>query len=130
MTDWTDFKRTFTQEQEDAIWQYFIDHSLIQDNGYFGIQFYIKDVDDFWRRVSARYYGDFTRYDVLEKENIAVKKQLIWEELKALRRSAKYSQKINQNHHFYRKNGTPYQKFLLFLKRILNREINKFIDCG
>ena len=69
MNDWREFKKTFTQEQEDAIWQYFIDHSKLQPNGYWGIMFYIKDVDDFWRRLHARYTGDFTRYDKLEKKN-------------------------------------------------------------
>lgn len=69
MSDWTHFKKTFTQKQEDALWQYLIDHSKVQPNGYFGIMFYVKDVDDFWRRVYARYTGDFKRYDKLEKQH-------------------------------------------------------------
>lgn len=67
--DWIEFKKSFTNEQDDALYQYFIDHSKIQKNGYLGIQFYIKDMDDFWRRVFARFNGDFKRYDKLEKSH-------------------------------------------------------------
>lgn len=66
--DWITLKKTFTQAQEDALWQYFIDHSQIQPNGYLGIQFYIKNVDDFWRRLYYRYSGEYIRYDIEEKE--------------------------------------------------------------
>lgn len=69
MNDWQEFKKSFTQKQEDAIWQYLIDHSRIQKNGYYGIQFYVRDMDDLWRRLFARYTGDFQRYDKLEKEH-------------------------------------------------------------
>lgn len=65
--DWITLKKTFTQAQEDALWQYFIDHSKIQPNGYLGILFYVKDVDDFWRRLFYRYSGEYTRYDIEEK---------------------------------------------------------------
>lgn len=68
MKDWIEFKRTFTKKQEDAIWQYFIDHSQVQDNSYLGILFYVRDVDDFWRRVHARYTGDFQRYNKFNKQ--------------------------------------------------------------
>lgn len=67
--DWTDFKKTFTQRQEESLWQYFIDHSIIRSNGYYGIQFYIRDIDDFWKRLYARYTGQFSRYDKLEKQH-------------------------------------------------------------
>ncbi len=75
MNDWTDFKKSFTSEQESALWQYFIDHSRIQPNGYVGILFYVKDMDDFWQRLYARYTGDFARYDVIKKEAILMKYQ-------------------------------------------------------
>ena len=66
--DWITLKKTFTKAQEDALWQYFIDHSRIQPNGYFGVQFYVKNVDDFWRRLFFRYSGEYIRYDIEEKE--------------------------------------------------------------
>lgn len=50
-----------------SIWQYCIDHSKIQPNGYLGIMFYCKDQEDFWRRVRARQAG-FQRYDIEDKE--------------------------------------------------------------
>lgn len=67
--DWRQFKKTFTQEQEDAIWQYIIDHSKVQPNGFLGVMFYVRDVDDFWKRVNARYTGQFKRYERLDKEH-------------------------------------------------------------
>lgn len=70
--EWYHFKKTFTQEQEDVLWQYFIDHSKIQPNGYLGIMFYIKDIDDFWRRLFARKNG-FARYEKVDK-GIKIKK--------------------------------------------------------
>lgn len=66
--DWTTLKKTFTKEQEEALWQYFIDHSKIQPNGYFGILFYVKNLDDFWKRLFYRYSGEYIRYDVEEKQ--------------------------------------------------------------
>lgn len=68
MDDWITFKKSFSQSQEDALWQYFIDHAQVQKNGYLGIQLYLRNVDDFWRRVHARYTGEFQRYDKLEKK--------------------------------------------------------------
>lgn len=44
-----------------------IDHSQIQPNGYFGILFYVKNVDDFWKRLFYRYSGEYIRYDIEEK---------------------------------------------------------------
>lgn len=67
MNDWTELKKSFTQEQENAIWQYFIDHSKLQPNGFLGIMFYVRDVDDFWKRIWFRYTGEYARYDKLEK---------------------------------------------------------------
>lgn len=67
--DWVEMKNMFTQEQEDAIWQYFIDHSQLQKNGYWGIQFYVLDMNDFWRRLYARYSKQYARYNKLEKES-------------------------------------------------------------
>lgn len=65
--DWTDFKKTFTQDQEDAIWQFLIDHSQVQKNGYLGIQLYVRDVDDLWKRIYARKTGNFKRYEAQDK---------------------------------------------------------------
>lgn len=68
MNDWKEFKKTFTQKQEDAIWQYMIDHSTVEKNGYYRIFFHVKNVDDLWRRMFARFSGDFKRYEKAEKE--------------------------------------------------------------
>lgn len=50
-----------------AIWQYLIDHSQLQKNGYWGIQLYF-DENDFWDRVDARYNGKYRRYEIADKE--------------------------------------------------------------
>ena len=60
-------KHSVDASVREALWQYFIDHSKIQQNGYYGILFYTKDEDDFWRRVEFRYRGDYKRYDVEER---------------------------------------------------------------
>lgn len=67
---WESFRGQFTKDQGAALWQYFLDHSRIQKNGFFGIMFYIRDMDDFWKRVHARYTGEFQRYDKLRKEHL------------------------------------------------------------
>lgn len=67
MSDWQNFKKSFTQKQEDAIWQYFIDHSKLELNGFWYIRFHVRDMDDFWKRLHARYTEAFRRYDKLEK---------------------------------------------------------------
>lgn len=67
--NWVDLEKSFNEEQRDALWQYFVDHSLLQKNGYLGIQFYVKDMSDFWRRLYARYSGDYKRYDNLERKH-------------------------------------------------------------
>lgn len=81
LKDWIEFKRSFTQAQEDALWQYCMDHSMLQPNGYWGIQFYVRDVDDLWRRVYARYSGDYHRYEVEEK---AARQRLVLSTTKSL----------------------------------------------
>jgi hypothetical protein len=75
--EWFDFKKQFTEDQEIALWQYFIDHSNIEPNGYHRIGFHVKDMDDFWKRVFARYSGDFKRYEILRKEYKAETFQMI-----------------------------------------------------
>jgi len=67
-------KNSLSEDVRKALWQYFIDHSKIQRNGYMGILFYIQDEDDFWRRVEYRYTGDFVRYDAAEIEAEAERK--------------------------------------------------------
>jgi hypothetical protein len=109
MNDWTHLKKSFTQNQEDAIWQYFIDHSKIQPNGYLGIMFYVKDVDDFWKRVYARYTGDFKRYDKLEKQ--MRQDSIAFSIMKAdSRRKSKVTDRIDSD-------GTLKEKMILWLYR-------------
>lgn len=55
------------EDVKEAIWQYFLDHSKIQKNGYWGIMFYVKGERDFWSRVQSRYLSEFKRYDAEEK---------------------------------------------------------------
>jgi len=109
MKDWIEFKKSFSQEQEDALWQYFIDHSKIQKNGYYGIQFYVRDIDDFWRRLFARFTGEFRRYDKLEK---AHKNAMIeyWMYQKRANALGKVCEKID-------KTGSMRDKIMLFAYR-------------
>ena len=83
--EWMDFKKSFTQAQEDALWQYFIDHSQVQGNGYLGVMFYVRDVNDFWKRVHARANGDFHRYEKIDKETVQLSRDKIMRELRHCR---------------------------------------------
>lgn len=94
MKEWIEFKRTFTQAQEDALWQYFIDHSVVQDNGYLGIMFYVRDVNDFWRRVHARHTGDFQRYSKLQKQFTQNKKESEMSKIRQLKRTKSVTKRI------------------------------------
>ncbi len=102
MKDWIDFKKSFTQKQEDALWQYFIDHSQIQSNGFYGIMFYIRDIDDFWKRLFARYNGDYARYDKLEKQH---RNEMLFVHIthKKADRNGKISSKIDEGNNLYKK---------------------------
>lgn len=107
--DWTTFKKTFTKKQEDAIWQYFIDHSRAQKNAMWIISFTIRDIDDFWRRVYARYNGDFKRYDKLEKQDA-----MAWTSLAI---SNKRGERMNRKIQYIDRKGSLMDKAILWLYR-------------
>ena len=85
MTHWYDYKKEYTAEQERDLWQYFMDHSKMQPNGYWQILFYVKDVNDFWRRLHYRHTGEFKRYDIVEKQAISNKYAYVRESLAQLK---------------------------------------------
>jgi hypothetical protein len=105
MNDWTELKKSFTQRQEDALWQYFLDHSKIQKNGYIGVLFYIKNIDDFWRRLYARFTGEFKRYDKLERENQMANC--------ALNVMKKMGNNLNKTMTIIKEKGTMFDKIIL-----------------
>ncbi len=109
MNDWTQFKKSFTKEQEDAIWQYLIDHSKVQRNGYLGIQIYVRELDDFWRRVFARYNGDFKRYEKLEKAHTQTLTAMYIMQKDAIRKSKIVGRIL--------KSGSVIEKLALFFYR-------------
>jgi len=115
LNSWRDFSETFTEDQRKALWQYLIDHSRIQNNGYLGIMFYVKDMDDFWRRVYARYNGDFKRYDILEKGDRMAKTSFAVQQKIATKRSKIIGQII--------KNGSFSKKIAFFFYRKLKKYI-------
>ena len=100
--DWIKFKKSFTEEQRDALWQYIIDHSMIQPNGYHGIQFYIRNEDDFWERVNSRYTLEYFRYNKLEKQNEAERQAERFAE-KLGRNTTKKIQKIDEGNKLFDK---------------------------
>lgn len=125
--DWIKFKKTFTQAQEDALWQYLIDHSMVQPNGYLGIQIYVKDIDDFWRRVCARANGDFKRYNVQDrkiqqsvKEASFGRLSVVSEELHRLNMA--YERRSTTRNHI-RKEGTWFQKAKLWIHQKIDYEL-------
>jgi hypothetical protein len=87
-TDASQFKNSLTKEQRRAIWQYCIDHSQIQPNGYHGVMFYCRDEEDFWERITARWTGDFIRDNIELKEMFALRKKKKWD--KHMQKYARY----------------------------------------
>ena len=59
-----------------AVWQFLIDHSKIQPNGYLGFLFYVRDEKDLWRRIKYRQLTGFQRYDpeLKKKNQVSTKK--------------------------------------------------------
>jgi hypothetical protein len=78
-------------ELKKAIWQYMIDHTRMQPNGYYGVQLYFKDQADFWRRVMDRMNG-FKRYEEEQKELVALRKQHIIKKYHVLRDAREHRQ--------------------------------------
>jgi len=115
--DWTEFRKTFTKEQEKAIWQYFIDHSTIERNAYWKITFHVRNVDDFWRRVYSRFTGHFHRYEILEKTHLQENKYWFVHKEEEFRR--------HQTALAIDKGRDYYKKLQLYLYRKLNKKIFK-----
>ena len=115
--DWIKVKKSFTEEQREALWQYFIDHSQIQKNGYYGIQFYIKNEDDFWKRYTARYNLEFSRYSKLEKQ--------MQSDLQALRFNERMGYKMNEKIKVIENGSNIFLKFMLFFYRKTRNIISK-----
>ena len=69
MQDHKLFSKKVDANVREAIWQWLIDHSKVEDTGFLNIRFYLKDQDDFWKRVHYRYTGQFERYNKIERES-------------------------------------------------------------
>lgn len=80
------------QEYKRMVWQYLCDHSLVQKDGYRRILFYIKDREDFDRRVQYRLRG-FKRNE--DEYLIEVQNKII-EKVKAMERAKWYSDMLNK----------------------------------
>lgn len=100
MNDWVEFKRSFTADQEDGLWQFFIDHSTATTKGKFRIVFHVEDIDDFWRRVFARYSNQFYRYEEKDKQ-------------KEMR--TKYGNAMRKKIEYIREKGTLKQRLYVWL---------------
>lgn len=112
---WLEFKETFSKEQQDALWQYFLDHARLQKNGYFLIFFYIKNSDDFFRRLHFRYTKEYIRYDRAEREKEQATGDF-W-------RMKNYSDNIFEKTEQIEQGKNIYKKFLLFV----NKKIRKYL---
>lgn len=109
-------------ELKQAIWQYMLDHSRIQPNGYYGILIYCKDKDDFWRRIKARQEG-FKRYDEKDKEAAVLWKLKIYGQYNSYKlHNEKMSARVKE----IKEGRNYYKKTLLFL----NKHIQKYLFSG
>lgn len=102
------------EETRKAIWQYIIDHSKVQKNGYLGVQLYIMDEEDLWKRVQARRDGEFRRYREEEKK---IKQQNNIKYYEYYLYNKRRSDKINKKVQRILKNGSVIEKILYFAYR-------------
>lgn len=105
------FDHDCSPKAKEAIWQYCLDHSKLQKNGYWGIMFYVKDEEDLWRRVVARHSGEFQRYNKLEKQSM---QDTFWSELYYFRKKSAKNSLISNR---IDKSGSWWEKFLLYVNR-------------
>lgn len=104
------FKNSFTEEQREAIWQYVIDHTKKPDDtGFFVSRLCFRDQDDMWKRIHARYIGDFSRYNKLERQEQANKTAL-----SLMKKNADFFSKVTEQ---ITNNGTFAQKLVLWIYR-------------
>lgn len=111
-----------------ALYQFLIDHSRLQPDGYFRVLFYFKTPDELYKRIEARALGQFKRYDIEQKERSseAVAKdfaRLKWHD----RRNEFMNQRIKEI-----ESGNFWDRLLLFFyRKIRNKlfgKINKSIE--
>lgn len=109
----TEIETKIEPKVREAIWQYLIDHSQIQSNGYYGIQLYFLGQADFWRRVQSRMDG-FSRYKIKDKERRAESKQFDFLTFKFYEKNAKRNGEIANR---IDKSGTLKEKLMIWLYR-------------
>lgn len=106
-------EETISPNVNHAIWQYLIDHSKIQSNGYLGVLLYFRDKADFWRRVQSRYDG-YSRKDIEKIEEKACKQHIIWTTYKYYKKMSKKNYTIATR---IDKDGSLKEKVCLWLYR-------------
>lgn len=100
-----------------AIWQYLLDHSIVQQDGYMRVKFYIKDRNDLERRLRYRLDG-FERYkeEDIDKERKANIEMII--KLKtASKYSAMYNRKKDKVVKDIKESNNIYKKLILYIHR-------------
>lgn len=103
-----------TDREKKGIWQYMIDHSRKCPGGYWRIQIFVWDEENFWRRVKYRIDGAYKRYEVESRE--AMNKEAYAMRL-ALRINNERSAKMSKIIARIKKEGSIKEKLLLRLYR-------------
>lgn len=81
-----------TQALKSAVWAYLIDHARTS-TGIIKIVLAFNDEKDFWRRVSARKYGNYKAQDMYKIVQKAASRDARWRELEIGARKAEQKEK-------------------------------------
>jgi len=108
-----------------AVWQFLIDHSKIQTNGYLGFLFYVRDEKDFWRRVKYRQLTGFQRYDPELKKKNQVSARKVHDYYRWSQRRAEV---INKRTQEIIDHGSLLEKFKWRLYKRLKKSLFKSIE--
>lgn len=105
------------QRFKDGIYQWFVDHSTVLNNGSLKIVAYIDGKEDFWERVSYRVRGDYARYTEREKQ---MKNKMTTYFIGQQKGIKKQKEIIRID-----KSGNLFEKFMLWLYRKANNYLFK-----
>ena len=89
------------------VWQYLLDHSRVTANGYIHIVMYMKDKDDFYKRVMSRMHGYKRKEDKEEQGKI--------------RNNEDQMLLASKRNDFFQASKNPFDRFIGLIQKLLNK---------
>lgn len=103
----------------EAIWQYLIDHSTVNQSGNHVVTLYIKNKGEFWWRVKQRELGTYKRVILLEAEDRA-------EWLQSVARSKGFVERMDVVEYEINKRGSCKDKIVLYCYKKLREYLKNY----